>query len=426
MKNNLLNKIKLAVVGLGYVGLPIAVEFGKKRKVVGYDYNNKRISQLKNFVDITNEVSKKELKAIKKKVYFTSNPSEISSCNFFIITVPTPVKKNNVPDFSFLILASEMIGQLLKKGDIVVYESTVYPGATEEICLPILEEKSKLKLNKDFFLGYSPERINPGDKKHKLANVIKIVSASNKKSLKIINDLYLEVVKAGVFKASSIKVAEASKVIENTQRDLNIALVNELSQIFNKLNIDTEEVLKGASTKWNFIKFTPGLVGGHCIGVDPYFLTFKSKKAGYNPKIILAGRNLNDNMPNFVSTKLIDFLKERKKIFKQSKILIMGLTFKENCPDIRNSKVFNLISILSKQFKMIDCYDPWVGDIKKNIEFKKINFLKKNYYDVVILCVKHDQFINLGIKKIRTLCKKDGIIYDLKYLFPKNFTDLRI
>jgi len=261
MKNNLLNKIKLAVVGLGYVGLPIAVEFGKKRKVVGYDYNNKRISQLKNFVDITNEVSKKELKAIKKKVYFTSNPSEISSCNFFIITVPTPVKKNNVPDFSFLILASEMIGQLLKKGDIVVYESTVYPGATEEICLPILEEKSKLKLNKDFFLGYSPERINPGDKKHKLANVIKIVSASNKKSLKIINDLYLEVVKAGVFKASSIKVAEASKVIENTQRDLNIALVNELSQIFNKLNIDTEEVLKGASTKWNFIKFTPGLVG---------------------------------------------------------------------------------------------------------------------------------------------------------------------
>ena len=426
MKNNLLNKIKLAVVGLGYVGLPIAVEFGKKRKVVGYDYNNKRISQLKNFVDITNEVSKKELKAIKKKVYFTSNPSEISSCNFFIITVPTPVKKNNVPDFSFLILASEMIGQLLKKGDIVVYESTVYPGATEEICLPILEEKSKLKLNKDFFLGYSPERINPGDKKHKLANVIKIVSASNKKSLKIINDLYLEVVKAGVFKASSIKVAEASKVIENTQRDLNIALVNELSQIFNKLNIDTEEVLKGASTKWNFIKFTPGLVGGHCIGVDPYYLTFKSKKAGYNPKIILAGRNLNDNMPNFVSTKLIDFLKERKKIFKQSKILIMGLTFKENCPDIRNSKVFNLISILSKQFKMIDCYDPWVGDIKKNIEFKKINFLKKNYYDVVILCVKHDQFINLGIKKIRTLCKKDGIIYDLKYLFPKNFTDLRI
>ncbi|MDB4023317.1 nucleotide sugar dehydrogenase, partial [Pelagibacteraceae bacterium] len=381
---------------------------------------------LKNFVDITNEVSKKELKAIKKKVYFTSNPSEISSCNFFIITVPTPVKKSNVPDFSFLILASEMIGQLLKKGDIVVYESTVYPGATEEICLPILEEKSKLKLNKDFFLGYSPERINPGDKKHKLANVIKIVSASNKKSLKIINDLYLEVVKAGVFKASSIKVAEASKVIENTQRDLNIALVNELSQIFNKLNIDTEEVLKGASTKWNFIKFTPGLVGGHCIGVDPYFLTFKSKKAGYNPKIILAGRNLNDNMPNFVSTKLIDFLKERKKIFKQSKILIMGLTFKENCPDIRNSKVFNLISILSKQFKMIDCYDPWVGDIKKNIEFKKINFLKKNYYDVVILCVKHDQFINLGIKKIRTLCKKDGIIYDLKYLFPKNFTDLRI
>ena len=274
---------KIAIIGLGYVGLPLAVEFGKKRKVVGYDYNNKRISQLKNFVDITNEVSKKELKAIKKKVYFTSNPSEISSCNFFIITVPTPVKKNNVPDFSFLILASEMIGQLLKKGDIVVYESTVYPGATEEICLPILEEKSKLKLNKDFFLGYSPERINPGDKKHKLANVIKIVSASNKKSLKIINDLYLEVVKAGVFKASSIKVAEASKVIENTQRDLNIALVNELSQIFNKLNIDTEEVLKGASTKWNFIKFTPGLVGGHCIGVDPYFLTFKSKKAGYNP-----------------------------------------------------------------------------------------------------------------------------------------------
>jgi UDP-N-acetyl-D-galactosamine dehydrogenase len=426
MKNHLLNKIKLAVVGLGYVGLPVAIEFGKKRKVIAYDYTTKRISQLKNFVDITNEVSKKELKAIKKKVYFTSNPTEISSCNFFIITVPTPVKKNNFPDFSFLILASEMIGQLLKKGDIVVYESTVYPGATEEICLPILEKKSKLKLNKDFFLGYSPERINPGDKKHKLSNVIKIVSASNKKSLKIINDLYLEVVKVGVFKASSIKVAEASKVIENTQRDLNIALVNELSQIFNKLNIDTEEVLKGASTKWNFMKFTPGLVGGHCIGVDPHYLTFKSKKVGYNPKIILAGRNLNDNMPNFVSTKLIDFLKERKKFFKQSKILIMGLTFKENCPDIRNSKIFNLVNILSKKFKMIDCYDPWVQDIKKNNQFKKINFLKKNYYDVVILCVRHRQFINMGIKKIRTLCKKDGIIYDLKYLFSKNFTDLRL
>lgn len=426
MKNHLLNKIKLAVIGLGYVGLPVAIEFGKKRKVTAYDYNIKRISQLKNFVDITNEVSKKELKAIKNKVYFTNHPSDLSSCNFFIITVPTPVKKNNFPDFSFLISASETIGQFLKKGDIVVYESTVYPGATEEICLPILEKKSQLKLNKDFFLGYSPERINPGDKKHKLSNVIKIVSASNKKSLKIINDLYLEVVKAGVFKASSIKVAEASKVIENTQRDLNIALVNELSQIFNKLNIDTEEVLKGASTKWNFMKFIPGLVGGHCIGVDPHYLTFKSKKVGYNPKIILAGRNLNDNMPNFVSTKLIDFLKERKKFFKQSKILIMGLTFKENCPDIRNSKIFNLVNILSKKFKMIDCYDPWVQDIKKNNQFKKVNFLKKNYYDVVILCVRHSQFINMGIKKIRTLCKKEGIIYDLKYLFSKNFTDLRL
>lgn len=416
---------KIAIIGLGYVGLPLAVEFAKRRKVIGYDYNKLRIAELTRCVDITNEVSTRELK--KSKIFFTSKEIDIASCNFFIITVPTPVKKNKKPDFSHLISASKTVGKFLKKGDIVVYESTVYPGATEEICLPILEKKSNLKLNKDFCIGYSPERINPGDKKHKLSNIIKIVSGSNKASLKIINNIYSQIARAGTFKASSIKVAEASKVIENAQRDLNIAFVNELSQIFTKLEIDTEEILKGAATKWNFINFSPGLVGGHCIGVDPYYLTFKSKKIGYEPKIILAGRKLNDDMPRYTYLKLVQFLKKQNLFKKKIKILIMGITFKENCPDIRNSKVFELINLLEKKFIKIDCYDPWVKAGANNKNYNKINFLKKNYYDVVIIAVKHDYFAKLGIKNIRSLCKKkSGIIYDLKYLFSKNLTDLRL
>jgi UDP-N-acetyl-D-galactosamine dehydrogenase len=419
-----LRKIKLAVIGLGYVGLPIALEFAKKRLTVGYDIDKSRIENLKKKYDHTMEVSKIDLIKIKK-VFFTNRLEDISDCNCFIIAIPTPIYKDNKPDLRLLIKASKTIGRILKKKDIVIYESTVYPGATEEVCVPILEKFSNLNLNKDFFVGYSPERINPGDKKHRFSNIVKIVSGSCPNVTRVIKKLYSSVVKAGIYVAPSIKVAEAAKVIENTQRDLNIALINELAIIFHKLNIDTKQVLDAASSKWNFLKFYPGLVGGHCIGVDPYYLTYKSKKVGYNPKIILAGRNLNNNMPNFLCIKLKNFLKVRKKFSKRLKILIMGLTFKENCSDTRNSKVFNLISILSKQFKMIDCYDPWVRNIKKNTKFKKINFLKKNYYDVVILCVKHNEFINLGIKKIRTLCKKDGIIYDLKYFFPKNLTDLR-
>jgi len=419
-----LNNLKICIVGLGYVGLPLAVEFGKIFDVVGFDIDSIRIKELSNFIDRTNETTISDINAATR-LKFTNNFSDTKYCNVFIVTVPTPINQFKAPDLYPLLSATEMIGKSLKTGDIVVYESTVYPGCTEEECVPLLEKESKLKYNIDFFCGYSPERINPGDKKHRFSNIVKIVSGSCPNVTRVIKKLYSSVVKAGIYVAPSIKVAEAAKVIENTQRDLNIALINELAIIFHKLNIDTKQVLDAASSKWNFLKFYPGLVGGHCIGVDPYYLTYKSKKVGYNPKIILAGRNLNNNMPNFLCIKLKNFLKVRKKFSKRLKILIMGLTFKENCSDTRNSKVFNLISILSKQFKMIDCYDPWVRNIKKNTKFKKINFLKKNYYDVVILCVKHNEFINLGIKKIRTLCKKDGIIYDLKYFFPKNLTDLR-
>jgi UDP-N-acetyl-D-glucosamine/UDP-N-acetyl-D-galactosamine dehydrogenase len=421
-----LSKLKLAIVGLGYVGLPLAIEFGKTfNNVFGFDINKKRIKELNLFSDTTGEISPLNIRRATN-LKFSHNLSEIKYCNCYIIAVPTPVSKINIPDLRLLINASKLVAKVLKKNDVVIYESTVYPGATEEICVPILEKFSLLKFNKDFYVGYSPERINPGDKKHTIKNIIKVVAGSTIKTRDFVSDLYSCIVKAGTYKVSSIRTAEAAKIIENTQRDLNIALVNELSIVFHKLKLDTEEILKAAETKWNFNSYRPGLVGGHCIGVDPYYLTYKSKKVGYNPKIILAGRNLNNNMPKFLSIKLKNFLKVRKKLSKHLKILIMGLSFKENCSDIRNSKVFNLISILSKQFKMIDCYDPWVRNIKKTTKFKKVNFLKKNYYDVVILCVKHNEFINLGIKKIRTLCKKDGIIYDLKYFFPKNLTDLRL
>ena len=369
-----LKNVRLGIVGLGYVGLPLAVEFGKQfKEVVGFDLKSKRIKELRSLIDVTGEVSRKEIKS-SKNLSFTYNLENIKNCNCYIVAVPTPVSSKNIPDFKLIKNACKLIGKVLKKNDVVIFESTVYPGATEEICVPILENVSSLKFNKDFFVGYSPERINPGDKKHTIKNIIKIVSGSNIKITKFISDLYSKIVKVGTHKVSSIKIAEAAKVIENTQRDLNIALVNELSIIFNKLNLNTEEVLKAAETKWNFISFRPGLVGGHCIGIDPYYLTYKSKKIGYNPKIILAGRNLNDKMSHYVGNQILKKINKKNLNKKKIKILLMGLSFKENCPDIRNSKSIDLYHFLLNKNIDIDVYDPVID--KKDKELKSINLIK--------------------------------------------------
>ncbi len=421
-----LSKIKISIIGLGYVGLPLAMSFAKYFNVIGFDSNRNRINNLNQGIDETHEVTKKKLSK-QRSLDFTCDPEKLKNANCYIITVPTPINKYKKPDLSFLVSASKLVGSYLKNKDLVIYESTVYPGATEEICVPILQKFSKLKFNKQFFVGYSPERINPGDKKHTVENIVKVTSGSNSKIANLVDSLYSKIIKAGTHKASSIKVAEAAKVIENTQRDINIALMNELSIIFNKLKIDTEEVLKAAGTKWNFLPFKPGLVGGHCIGVDPFYLTFKSKKEGYDPKIILSGRSLNDKMSSYVAQRLISNMQNKKIKIKNSKVLIMGLTFKENCPDTRNSKVIDLIEELNQYKIDVAVYDPWVN--KKNIEGHKIKLIKtpkNNSYDSILLAVPHKIFKKMGIKKIKKLTKKKNIIFDLKYLFPKKFSNLRI
>ena len=422
-----LNNLKIAIIGLGYVGLPLAVEFGKVRKTIGFDVNKKRINDLKSGFDKTLEIKKEEIKK-SKNLIFTYSKKDLEKLNCYIVTVPTPVDKYKKPDLRYLFEASKIVGNVLKKGDIVIYESTVYPGCTEEDCVPILEKFSKLKFNHDFFCGYSPERINPGDKKHRINSIIKITSGSTPKTSNLIDKLYKEIVTAGTHKASSIKVAEAAKVIENTQRDLNIALINELSILFNKMKIDTEEVLKAAESKWNFLSFRPGLVGGHCIGIDPYYLTHKAKSFNYKPKIILAGRKLNDNM----GLKVVDlFLKEliKKSIkIKKSKVLIMGLSFKENCTDLRNSGISNVIKQLKKNKCKLDLYDPIAdrNEVKNLYGNFPINKLNPNTYDGIIISVAHKIFKIMGIKKISKLCKKKHVIYDLKYLFSSKHSDLRL
>ena len=425
--NNAAKKLKLAVIGLGYVGLPLAIEFAKKRFVIGFDIENKRIKELKSGVDKNSETKKKELKNIDQ-LFFTSNEKDLKSANCYIVTVPTPIDKLKKPDLRPLFNASKIISKFLKKGDLVIYESTVYPGCVEEQCAPLIEKLSGLKYNKDFFCGYSPERMNPGDKKHTVSNIKKITSGSTPKIRDLVDDLYNEIVTVGTHKASSIKVAEAAKVIENTQRDLNIALINELSIIFNKMNIDTQEVLNAASSKWNFLPFKPGLVGGHCIGVDPYYLTFKAKKIGYRPKIILAGRELNDSMGYYVASQLVNEMKKKFIKVKSAKILIMGLTFKENCSDLRNSGVQNVVKELKKFNCNLDLYDPWADseEIKKLFDIYPTSILKKNIYDGIIIAVAHDQFKALKISKISKLCKKNHIIYDLKHLFNKDQVHLRM
>ncbi len=416
--------IKICVFGLGYVGLPLAISFGKKYSVVGFDKNIKRIHQLKNKIDKNNEIKKNQFN-YAKKLSFTSNIIDLKTCNIFIVTVPTPIKKNKTPDLSFLIEACKNIAKFLKEKDIVIFESTVYPGTTQEVCVPILKRISKLKYNVDFFCGYSPERINPNDKKHTLSNIIKITSGSNKKTTDFVDKLYKSIVTAGTYKASSIEIAEAAKVIENTQRDLNIAFMNELALIFNKLNINTHEVLKAASTKWNFLNFKPGLVGGHCIGVDPYYLTYKSIKSGYTPKIITAGRNINDKFVNYVLWKAIH---NTKKIFYNVNLrfLVLGVTFKENCVDYRNSKSIELIMKLKSKFNLVHCYDPLLkeNDFNENNQIKLSNKLRKNYYHCIILSVPHNIFKKIGEKKLKTYLIKGGLFFDVKNFFPKNKQNL--
>ena len=430
---------RIAIVGLGYVGLPLAVEFGKKIETIGFDINSSRVEELKQGKDSTLEVKPEEFIEAKKLSYTTS-PDKIRSCNIYIITVPTPIDKDKQPDLTSLKKSSETIGKLLNPNDIVIYESTVYPGATEEVCALILEKKSGLKYqntnqrspvartNKGFFLGYSPERINPGDKKHRLTTIKKVTSGSTPEIAEKVDQLYKSIITAGTHKASCIKVAEAAKVIENTQRDVNIALINELALIFNKLNIDTEEVLKVASTKWNFLPFKPGLVGGHCIGVDPYYLTHKAIEVGYNPEMILAGRKLNDNMGNYVADQVTKLMTKKRIHVVDANILIMGLTFKENCPDLRNTRIVDLIAVLNNFNCHVDVYDPWVDKKEAEEEYgiTPIESPQQGIYDAVILAVAHDQFKELGADKLRSFGKEQHILYDIKYILNANQVDGRL
>ena len=399
----------------------------KKRKVIGFDIEEKRIKELKIGKDKNLEVTKKELKN-NKQLIFTSNEKDIKSANCYIVTVPTPIDKKKKPDLKPLLKAGKIVGKVIQKGDLIIYESTVYPGCVEEQCVPTIEKFSGLKFNQDFFCGYSPERINPGDKKHTVSNIKKITSGSTPEVANLVDDLYNEIVTVGTHKAPSIKVAEAAKVIENTQRDLNIALINELSILFSKMNIDTQAVLDAAGSKWNFLPFKPGLVGGHCIGVDPYYLTFKAESIGYHPKVILAGRETNDNMGIHVALELVKAMKNKKIKIKKSKILIMGLTFKENCADTRNSGIEKVISELKKYDCILDFYDPWVDreEIKKTYNTYPKSQLNHNIYDGIIIAVAHEKFKDLGIESILSLCKKNHVIYDLKNLFLRNKVDLRL
>jgi UDP-N-acetyl-D-galactosamine dehydrogenase len=418
---------KICIVGLGYVGLPLAVEFSKTYQTVGFDINTKRVRELQEGNDSTLEVERNSLQPTDKLTY-TDNIEDIRSSDVYIVTVPTPIDENKNPDLSPLIEASELIGKILKKNNLVIYESTVFPGATEEICAPILSTLSELKLNRDFYLGYSPERINPGDKEHRVTDIIKVTSGSTEEAAELIDKLYKTVISAGTFRASSIRVAEAAKVIENTQRDINIALINELAIIFDRLDIDTLEVLEAAGTKWNFLPFRPGLVGGHCISVDPYYLTHKAQEIGYNPEVILAGRRINDSMGNFISNQVIELMLQKEIEVENSHILILGLAFKENCPDLRNTRVIDIVNELKTHNVKIDIYDPWIDENSANQEYNidMAQELKDNTYDAIIVAVAHDVFKELGSAKIKALGKQNCIIYDVKSMLSKDVIDGRL
>jgi UDP-N-acetyl-D-galactosamine dehydrogenase len=418
---------RIGVVGLGYVGLPLAVEFGKHFRTVGFDLKPDRIRELSAGRDSTLEVTRAELRSAKQ-LQFTTSVKDLKRCRVFIVTVPTPIDEYKRPDLTPLVSASRSIGSVLKKGDVVIYESTVYPGCTEEVCVPILEKVSGLKFNRDFFAGYSPERINPGDKQHRLPSIRKVTSGSTPEAADFIDALYGQIIKAGTWKASSIRVAEAAKVIENTQRDVNIALINELALIFNRLGIDTEEVLLAAGTKWNFLPFRPGLVGGHCIGVDPYYLTHKAQEIGYHPEMILAGRRLNDNMALYVAGEILRLMASKRIHVKGARILVLGLAFKENCPDLRNSKVIDIVRELQKFGARVDVHDPWVEGREARHEYgiRPLTKLGRARYDAVVIAVAHDQFRAMGIRQVRALMKPKGVIYDIKHVFPRAAVDGRL
>jgi len=421
------HQLKLAVIGLGYVGLPLAVEFGKKRSVVGFDIAADRIQQLRSGEDRTREVESEDLKQATGLSY-TSESSDLANANTYIVTVPTPIDRYKQPDIEPLLRASEIIGKVLKKGDIVIYESTVYPGATEEDCVPVLEAVSGLRFNEDFFAGYSPERINPGDKTRRVNMIRKVTSGSTPEVADLIDDLYAEIITAGTHKAASIRVAEAAKVIENTQRDVNIALINELALIFNRMGIDTQAVLEAAETKWNFLPFRPGLVGGHCIGVDPYYLTYKAQAIGYHPEIILAGRRLNDNMGAYVASQLIKAMVKRCIQVQGARVLIMGLAFKENCPDLRNTRVVDILKELAEYSIQADICDPWVDadEARNTYGVDLVVEPEADSYDGIIMAVGHQEFVDIGVAGIRRLGKANHVLYDLKYVFDASEADLRL
>ena len=421
-----IEQLKIAIIGLGYVGLPLAVEFGKHVPTVGFDINTKRINDLQHGFDHTLEVTQQELQQ-QTLLNYTSELAQLDQSNFYIVTVPTPIDDFKQPDLTPLIKASESIAKVLKNGDIVVYESTVYPGATEEVCIPVLEKMSGLRFNQDFFVGYSPERINPGDKQRRVTNILKITSGSTPQVADYVDQIYNLIIKAGTYKAPSIKVAEAAKVIENTQRDVNIALINELALIFNKMNIDTEEVLKAAGTKWNFLNFRPGLVGGHCIGVDPYYLTHKAQSIGLHPEIILAARRLNDRMGEYVATQLIkEMVKQRIQVVG-ARILILGLSFKENCPDIRNTKIVDMVQALKEYDLGLDIYDPWVDSTEAENEYGLAPISElESQYDAIVIAVAHDEFKQMSMDDFKKLGKDQYVLYDLKYVLDKEHSDIRL
>ena len=422
-----LKDTRIGIIGLGYVGLPLAVELGKHYPTKGLDINTPRVAELQAGKDSTLEVDADELKLAAQLIY-TSNPDDLADCNVYIVTVPTPIDSAKRPDLSPLIGASHAIGKLLTKGDVVIYESTVYPGATEEVCVPILEAESGLSFNQDFFAGYSPERINPGDKEHRVTTILKVTSGSTPEAADFVDDLYKSIITAGTHKASSIKVAEAAKVIENTQRDVNIALINELALIFHKLDIDTIEVLEAAGTKWNFLPFRPGLVGGHCIGVDPYYLTHKAQEIGYQPEMILAGRRINDGMGSHVVERVVKRMTRQRIHVVDANILIMGFTFKENCPDLRNTRVIDMIEELQTYHANVDVYDPWVNpdELEHEYGIRPIPTLEKGKYDAIILAVAHDQFKAMSADDIRALGKSESVLFDVKHVLPVDKVDDRL
>jgi UDP-N-acetyl-D-glucosamine/UDP-N-acetyl-D-galactosamine dehydrogenase len=421
------NNPKLCIIGLGYVGLPLAVEFGKKVSTIGFDINQMRIDALNQGIDHTLELNAEELQQATHITYTTSE-ADIKACDVYIVTVPTPINDSKQPDLTPLEKASALLGRVISKNAIVVFESTVYPGCTEEVCVPIIENTSGLIFNQDFFAGYSPERINPGDKQHRVHNITKITSGSTPEVAEYVDQLYRKIVVVGTHKASSIKVAEAAKVIENTQRDINIALINELALIFKRLDIDTIEVLEAAGTKWNFLPFRPGLVGGHCISVDPYYLTHKAQQVGYNPEVILAGRRINDGMGTFVAESVVKMMTQRKSHVVDSNILIMGLTFKENCPDLRNTRVIDIINELKNYNANVHIYDPWADAAEAQHEYglELINEPKSASYDAIILCVGHNKFRELGVDAIRALGKPNHVLFDVKHILPKDAVDARL